>query len=213
MLKKIYKIIFPNWLELLKKESKKCESVLDMACGYNSPIQYIDISYKVGVEKFTDYLKQSKQKGIHNKYIQGDILSLEFTPNSYDLVLCSEVIEHLDKADGFKLLDNIEKIGRKKIIITTPNGFLKQDEYDNNLLQIHKSGWTIEEFKQRGYVVYGFGGFKFLKKEHGILKYRPYIFWRLISDISQKLVYFFPELAFQIFAVKNIKTNESFSFI
>lgn len=200
--------MFSDWSVLLKREASGYKSVLDLACGYNSLIKDINIPHKVGVEMFSDYLDQSKEKKIHNEYIQENILTVEFPPKSYELVFCSEVIEHLEKKDGFTLLDNAEKWASKKVIITTPNGFLEQEEYDNNPLQIHKSGWTVEEFKKRGYIVYGIGGLKMLKKEHGILKYRPYFLWRIISDLSQKIVYFFPTLAFQLFAVKQIKDNE-----
>jgi hypothetical protein len=123
-------------------------------------------------------------------------------------VLCAEIIEHLEKSDGFALLDKAENWARKKVIITTPNGYVKQEGYDNNPLQMHKSGWSVEDFKNRGYVVRGIAGLKFLKSGHAELKYKPYFFWRPVSDISQKIVYFFPKIAFQLFAVKTIKENE-----
>lgn len=200
--------MFPDWTALLKREAAGYESALDLACGYNSQIGCVDIPYKVGVEMFPAYLEESKKKNIHDEYIEGNILLMEFPSKSYDLVFCSEVIEHLEKDDGVKLLDNAEKWACKKVIITTPNGFLQQDEYDNNPLQIHKSGWTALEFQKRGYAVYGIGGLKVLKKEHGVLRYRPYFLWRVISDMTQLAVYFFPRFAFQLFAVKNFENNE-----
>lgn len=206
-IKKLYKKIFPDWSTLLKKEAAGCTSALDLACGYNSLIQCTDIPHKVGVEVFSEYLNKSKEKGIHDEYIQEDILSVQFPPRSYDLVLCSEIIEHLDKQDGFTLLENAERWAAKKVIIATPNGYLQQEEYDDNPLQIHKSGWTVDEFEKRGYVVRGIGGLKALKGERGEIKYKPYFLWRIVSDLSQKLVYFFPRIAFQLFAVKTIQND------
>ncbi len=207
-LKKAYKKIFPDWTAYLQREAQGCDSLLDLACGYNSLAQFLDIKHKVGVEMFEDYLKQSREKKIHDEYFQANILTIEFPPRSYDLILASEIIEHLDKPDGFILLNNAERWAKKKVVITTPNGYVKQDSYDDNPLQIHKSGWNIGEFKQRGYRVYGIGGLKFLRGERGELKYKPYALWRVINDICQKIVYHFPDLAFQLLAVKDIKQDE-----
>lgn len=207
MIKKIYKKIFPDWTLFLEREAVGCDSVLDLACGYNSLIQYVNIPHKVGVELFPEYLEESKKKGIHNEYIQGDILLINIPAHSHDLIFCSEVIEHLEKKDGFVLLDNAEKWAKKKIIFTTPNGFLKQGEYDDNPLQIHKSGWSVEEFRERGYKVYGIGSWKILKGEQGKMKYKPYFFWKVVADIAQKIVYYFPKQAFQLMVVKEITEN------
>lgn len=206
--KKIYKKVFPDWTVYLRRETEGCDSLLDLACGYNSLVRFLDVRHKVGVEMFETYLKQSRAKGIHDEYFQDNILTIKFPSRSYDLVLASEIIEHLDKADGFILLNNAESWAKKKVIITTPNGYIKQDSYDDNPLQIHKSGWSVNEFKRRGYRVYGIGGLKFLRGERGRLKYKPYILWRVINDIGQKIVYHFPRLAFQLLVVKNIKLDE-----
>lgn len=53
--------VFPSWLNLIKKELSDCDTVLDLGCGYDSPIQHCNVSFSVGVELFTPYCK--KQKG------------------------------------------------------------------------------------------------------------------------------------------------------
>lgn len=201
----IYAKLLPGWVKYLKRESRDCNNVLDLGCGFNSPIQEIDIPIKVGVEMFDSYIVKSKEKEIHEKYIQGDILRINFSPKSYDIVFASEVIEHLLFGDGIKLLDRMELWARKKIILTTPNGFISQNGFDGNDLQEHKSGWTTIDFKKRGFRVYGMNGLKYLRGEMGVIKYKPEFFWGIISDISQVFVYFFPRFAFQLFVVKDIK--------
>jgi hypothetical protein len=99
----------------------------------------------------------------------------------------------------------MEKWAKKKIIIFTPNGFLRQEECDGNILQIHKSGWTVKEFREFGFKVYGVNGLKFLRKEKAELKFKPVWLWSLISNLSQKVTFYLPELAFQLFAVKEKK--------
>jgi len=52
-----------------------------------------------------------------------DVRKLPFKQKSFDTVLCMEVIEHLEKEEAIRLIEDMEKIARKKIIITTPVGF------------------------------------------------------------------------------------------
>lgn len=205
--KPIYEKLFPSWISYLKKELSDCSTVLDLGCGYNSPIQYCKVPFSVGVELYEPYLEESKKKGIHSQYIKEDIGKVEFKPKSFDAILCSEVLEHLTKEDGYELIKKMEKWAKKKIIITTPNGYLLQDGYDNNPLQEHKSGWSVKELEKLGFKVYGINGWKKLRGYKGEVKYKPTILWIVISDITQKLTYRHPRYAFQLFAVKEIESS------
>jgi len=196
-----------NWLKrkisddivLLCKNTDKTSTILDIGCGYNSLIQYCDSKYSIGIDNFIDYINKSKNKKIHNEYIQKDITQLDFPEKSVDIAYCSEVIEHLSKDDGKKLIKNMEKWARKKVIITTTNGFVEQDEYHDNPYQKHLSGWDYKEFISLGYKVYGINGLKILAKNSG-----KNIFTRILYILSGKLFRFNPKYTFQIFAIKNI---------
>ncbi|MDI6603122.1 MAG: class I SAM-dependent methyltransferase [Patescibacteria group bacterium] len=203
ILKSLCRHFFPRLFEYLRKELSDCNTVLDLGCGYNSPIQYCNIPFSIGVEKFEPYLKESKEKKIHNQYIKADITKIEFKPKSFDAVIAIDVLEHLSKEEGYELLKRMEKWARKKIIIFTPNGYVYQDDYDNNPLQEHKSGWNAEELKKLGFKIFGVNGWKRLRGYRGKIKYKPILFWRIISDLTQKITYRFPNLAFQLFAIKN----------
>ena len=135
-----------------------------------------------------------------------DIMDIgkKFKENSFDCVLASDIIEHLPKEQGLELLDIMEKIAKKKVIIMTPNGFLQQGEYDNNPFQIHKAGYTAKEFREKGYKVIGISGLKSLRGEFAIIKYKPKLFWLLISDLTQLFVKNKPEKAFQLLCMKTI---------
>ena len=221
IIKKLYyneliSYIFHTVVYCLKRELKDCHSVLDLGCGKNSPVQYCNVPYSVGVDIFKPYIKISKGKKIHNDYILADITRLNFKPNSFDAVILIDVLEHLPKEEGERLLDKVELWARNKIIITTPNGFVPQKDIDQNPFQKHRSGWTIEEFKKRGYRVYGLAGWKFLRRENIVedsnaedsilstIRFKPRILWFIISAISQIITYYFPRYAFELFCVKNL---------
>jgi hypothetical protein len=62
---KLFETIFPTHVYVLKQELKDCESVLDLGCGPDSPLQYCsNVQHSVGVEAFQPYLEESKK----NKY-------------------------------------------------------------------------------------------------------------------------------------------------
>jgi len=207
MLRPLYNRIFPPWTNELKKELSDSRTVLDLGCGSHSPLQHSPVTYSVGVELFKPYLEESKRKGVHSEYILADIREVEFKPKSFDAAIAIEVLEHLTKQEGYELLKKMERWARKKIIITTPNGYLWQNGYDNNLLQEHKSGWSVEELEKLGFKVFGMNGWKKLRGYKGEMRYKPAFFWARVLYLTQKVTYRYPKLAFQLFAVKQIEKS------
>lgn len=206
--RKFYKKIFHDTLYELRRELDDCKSILDLGCGSSSSIKYLQKNfYSVGVDIFKPSIEKSKREGIHNEYILMDVLDIDkiFQPNSFDCVLALELIEHLEKKDGIRLIEMMEKIAKKKVIIITPNGFLPQEEYDGNIWQIHKSGWSAGEMRKRGYRVIGLNGWKALRGGRASLRFSPEIFWLIISDVTQLFVRYKPERAFHNLCVKIIK--------
>jgi len=182
-----------------------CKNILDVGCGSNSPIRLFKHKpYSIGVDAFEPSIKKSEENKIHDKYCLMDILEIgeKFEPNSFDCVISLDVIEHLTKKEGYKLIEMMERISSRKIVIFTPNGFVPQGIFEKNPWQIHRSGWTVEEMRQRGYKVIGINGWKFLKSEYGAPRFWPKIFWFIVAEFTQLFVRNRPELAFHILCVK-----------
>ena len=199
--------VIPNDSRELKNAIGDSRSLLDVGCGESSPIRSFSKQiYCVGVDAHKLSIEKSKKQGIHNQYFCMDILNLNkrFKEKSFDCVLASDVIEHFEKEEGLKLIKAMEKIAKRKVIIFTPNGFLPQQEYGGNRLQEHKSGWTVIEMEKLGYKVIGINGWKALRDKLSLLKYRPYYFWLIVSDITQLFTRNHPSYAFQLLCVKNI---------
>jgi len=207
LVKKIYKIVLPPWATYLRKELKNCKTALDLGCGDYSPIQNVTLSYSVGVDAFKPSLKESKRRGIHYEYVLADVREIEFKDKSFDAVLALDLIEHLTKEDGIKLIEKMERWARKKVIIFTPNGFLCQ-RGNSNPFQTHRSGWNCNELKGLGFRVYGMNGWKKLRGYGAGLRYRPKIVWQIISDLTQKITHHHPEWAFQLLAVKDMESGD-----
>jgi SAM-dependent methyltransferase len=185
-----------------------CESVLDVGCGANSPIDRLPkrVPYSVGVDLYEPWIEESRAKGIHDRYLVADIRHLDsyFAPKSMDCVLAADVLEHLDKADGFRLISLMDRIARKSVVIFTPNGYLEQHPTGGNPLQIHRSGWAASEMQALGYEVTGINGWRPLRGEYARAKWRPRTLWSRISLVSQLLTNSRPTHAFALLCVKRV---------
>ena len=201
------KITYYDYIDELEFALSGCESVLDLACGSSSPIKHLPKRFHaVGCDMFAAAIEESKKEGIHDQYLLVNALDLDktFSPKSFDCVLALDLIEHLEKEEGFRLISLMEEIAKKRVIIFTPNGLLPQEEFGGNILQIHKSGWSVEEMREKGFRVIGILGWKALRGTKGSLKFSPKTFWSIISTLTQQVVKNRPQWAFQILCVKDV---------
>lgn len=194
---------------MLERECVGYKTLLDVGCGADSPVKRFSrrLEKVTGIDSFPPSIDTSRAAGIHHDYKIVNVMDMakEFPEKSFDVVLAFDVIEHLEKEDGFRLMEMMEKLARKKVIICTPNGFLEQREYDGNRLQVHLSGWEVEEMQRRGYRVQGINGWKPLRGEFAIVKWRPRAFWARVSLMTQAITYNRPKQAFGILCVKEFK--------
>jgi ubiquinone/menaquinone biosynthesis C-methylase UbiE len=136
------------------------KTMLDVGCGKGEPAKFINRKgryFAVGLDAFEPYLRQCRKDRIHNAYVQGDVRHLPFADKSFDVVICLEVLEHLEREDGEKLLKELERVAKRQVILSTPVGKYKQDVFDGNPHQEHKHIWNPAEMKEKGYRVKGIG--------------------------------------------------------
>lgn len=185
-----------------------CASLLDIGCGHASPVQRFSrrLERTVGVDLFTPYLERSRAASIHSEYHDVDALDVErrFGARAFDCVLALDLIEHMDKPRGLELLDTMERVARRKVIVFTPNGFVPQSAYDGNPYQAHRSGWWPAEMRERGFRLWGVNGWKALRGERAEPRWKPYRFWATLALWSQSFVERHPDQAFHLLCVKDL---------
>ena len=75
----------------------------------------------------------------------GNALEVLNSLQHYDLILCCDVIEHFEKADGLRLLRKLTEHGNV-VVVTSPRGYQPQGPIYGNPFERHQSGWGLEDF-------------------------------------------------------------------
>lgn len=203
--------LFPNlplvsYVVELQRSLSGCRTVLDVGCGETSPVRFLDFDYAVGIEGHAPSAALAMRNHTHDEVLECDVRDLKhaFSDDSFDCCVALDLIEHLSKDDGLRLVMELERIASRRVLIFTPNGFLPQHDTGNNL-QEHLSGWTVEEMRQLGYQVRGMYGLKTLRGERHSICCRPKIFWGVLSETTHFLfTRNHPEYAAAILCVKDV---------
>jgi hypothetical protein len=146
--------------KIIKTKIKSTNTILDIGCGIR-PQPFINPIVHICAEPFEQYVEQLQEIAKNNLDRNYIIIKstwdgiIELLPeNSVDTIFILDVIEHIEKEKGEKLLKATEKIAKKQIVIFTPLGFLPQENsgkkdgwgLDGGDWQSHKSGWLPSDF-------------------------------------------------------------------
>lgn len=147
---------FSNLLTVVK--DLKTNSILDVGCGEGftlSRLKEKGIGKKLkGLEYSKEAIELGRKTHPDIEIIQGSIYKLPYKNNSFDLVLCTEVLEHLD--DPKKALKELARTSRKYLLLSVPNepyfmlaNFLRGknlSRWGNDIEHIQH--WTSREFER-----------------------------------------------------------------
>lgn len=121
----IYSNIYGQSPSMTEKEKKritfflskvpKCDSILEIGCADGRILDKISSNLKVGVDFSINALKNVKSE----KYA-ANIKSLPFANNSFELIICSEVLEHLSNKIYQNALKEMNRISSKSIMVSVP---------------------------------------------------------------------------------------------
>jgi len=185
-------------------------SLLDVGCGRGSDAYLLcrdRVNHSVGCDIFLKRLEEAKQH--HDEVVLCDARFLPFQPKKFDVILASEILEHLKPMEALSVLEELEKLPKEKIIITVPT-FLgealgikarssKERSLDGDEWLHHRCRIPVSYLKQRRYKVRGRRGALWGGKFYHFRRWNPIIkLWKILS-------FFLPNLSEGIIAVKLVK--------
>jgi len=101
----------------------------------------------VGIELSKELIESCRDKNI--KIVQGDVQNLPFKDESFDIVIATAIIEHLDHP--MKLLEEAHRVLRPGgiLILTTPNPFFEKiaDFIGHTEKEIHQTTFGLKKLK------------------------------------------------------------------
>jgi ubiquinone/menaquinone biosynthesis C-methylase UbiE len=121
----LQKFLIDNYYIVLLNEAKalKPVSILDAGCGEGFTLSRLEAKHigtnLQGVDFLDTAVKIGNKMHPKLKLKQGDIYKLPYKDNEFDLVLCTEVLEHLE--DPEKALKELKRVSKKYCIISVPN--------------------------------------------------------------------------------------------
>ena len=104
-------------------QTERTVRILDAGCGegfIDSMLlrKFPEIQI-TGVEYLDDVLKIAKEMNPEVTYVQGDITELQFPDKEFDIVLCTEVLEHIPNPNV--ALQELIRVTNKNLLITVPH--------------------------------------------------------------------------------------------
>lgn len=154
--------------------------ILDAGCGEGFVATLIrerlpDAEF-LGIDFSEEALEVAKRNVQYIDFLKADIYKLPFKQKCFDIVLCSEVLEHLEKPDD--AVRELMRVSRGHILITVPHEpwfclgnllVLKNTSRLGNPID-HINHWTYGSFK-KFMRKFARGVWYFQKAFHGVSRY------------------------------------------
>lgn len=174
-------LFYKNVFALLGKV--RPDSILDVGCGEGftlHKLQQQGIGEKLeGIEYQKKAIALGKKQYPDIVIKQGSIDKLPYKDNAFDLVLCTEVLEHMDNPE--KALKELVRVSKKYVLLSVPNEpffMLAQLIRGKNWSRLgndieHINHWTFWGFKQ------------FVSKYLKIYSVKIPFFWTIVIGVKK----------------------------
>lgn len=121
----LQKFLINNFYATLLKSlhTIKPKSILDAGCGEGFTLAKLQknkiAQHLEGIDISKDAIRLGRKMCPSLSFRHGSIYKLPYKDNTFDLVLCCEVLEHLE--DPHKALQELIRVSKKYCLLTVPN--------------------------------------------------------------------------------------------
>lgn len=115
----LWQKIYDAHVEILKKEVKETDNVLDAGCGYGrlSPL----FEKYVGVDLSPDLLKEAKKLYPNKDFREENIKNLPFKDKEFDVAVCTSIkamiIDNVGESEWELMAEELKRVAHKVIIL------------------------------------------------------------------------------------------------
>lgn len=105
-----------------------------------------------GIEAFKTYRTPVHDYAYNHIYWDDALETLStLNDDEYELVLAIDILEHFTTEQGIIFLNQIKRVSKNKILISTPKTFIPQ-EIEANPFENHRSLWSESQLREQGFV-------------------------------------------------------------
>jgi len=134
-----------RWWSKAAAAVRPANTVLDIGPGIR-PQTLVECGHHICVEPHGEYVDVLRREypGVEVMHCTWAQALDHFGAGSVDTVVLLDVIEHLDKEEGRRLLDRTVHLARSQVVVFTPFGFVPQGEdEDRDAWGLHGTEWQV----------------------------------------------------------------------
>jgi len=144
--------------DFITRSTQGSASVVDLGAGLFERMYWFhpDVKQRIGIEIFQPYIDSARYHDCIK--ICGDVMNYRelLKGHELDTAFSMDLMEHITREDGLKLIAMLKE-DFKKVIIIAPCGDFPQDEdvlgFGNHTYQTHRSVWRESDFESLGFTI------------------------------------------------------------
>jgi ubiquinone/menaquinone biosynthesis C-methylase UbiE len=146
---------YPRIINRIKNGT--CEKVLDVGCGLGYLLSRLNIpaESRYGIDAGPGALKVARSLVINGNICLADVRQIPFKSNSFDYLVCTEVLEHFNPENGDAVVRECHRVLKPAgtAIFTVPNGQGVMGNYFNAHVRFFKFGVITGVLRNAGFEI------------------------------------------------------------
>lgn len=142
------------WEWILERTGIKFVKALDVGCGTGIGIRYaLDKGRDVWGIDFADATREWKRHGVLDRCKVASALDIPYPENSFDLVVCFDVMEHIPEEDALAALKEMRRVGSLAFVYSIALTLEKSPVGEKVIthITVKDPNWWVEKFMEAGY--------------------------------------------------------------